>query len=459
MSTNRRTDENTESGQEVAKQVTTSADSRFHVDHWKDRLYRKTYTRAGQRREVQEWSVRLQHNGRREAFSLGSGNAGVAAAKAKQIAVYLEANGWDATIAAFKAPATKGTQACTVGEFLADVGKRSHLRPSTLRRYAVKLRKLVADIANVESGLRPAARRKKYDYATGGRGEWLAKVHGQSLAILTPEQVTGWRNRYVAKAATDPMSRKSAERSAASYIRCARALFTDDITKVLTVKLPPNPFAGVKIKDPGPQRYVSSVDPEWLLAVAERELLNAGGSMEERAKLRQQYIALFLCLWAGLRRKEADLLLWEQIDLEEGQLHIRRTRYLEPKTEESQRTIDLAPEAVDVLRSFKDGATSEFVLAGAEPDPAATYDYYRCDGTWRFLNAWLRSKGIRQPKAVHALRKESGSIIASNFGIEAARQHLGHRDIRTTSATYVGKKKRTEVTMPTAKLRSIEKPA
>ena len=30
-------------------------------------------------------------------------------------------------------------------------------------------------------------------------------------------------------------------------------------------------------------------------------------------------------------------------------------------------------------------------------------------------------------------RKGSGSLIASTFGIETARQHLGHRDIRTTS--------------------------
>src|SRR5450432_3568427 len=44
--------------------------------------------------------------------------------------------------------------------------------------------------------------------------------------------------------------------------------------------------------------------------------------------------------------------------------------------------------------------------------------------------------------------KESGSLIASSHGIEAARQHLGHRDIRTTSSHYVDKKKRIEVSLP-----------
>ncbi|HVS51990.1 MAG TPA: tyrosine-type recombinase/integrase [Opitutaceae bacterium] len=169
---------------------------------------------------------------------------------------------------------------------------------------------------------------------------------------------------------------------------------------------------------------------------------------ERRATHPQQYLALFLCLWAGLRRKEADLLTWQQVDLKQGQVHIRRTAYFEPKTEESQRDIDLSPEAVEVLRSFMKASRSEFVLEGTDPRPDSTYDFYRCDCTWRDLHEWLRSKGVRQKKAIHALRKESGSLIASNFGIEAARQHLGHRDIRTTSSHYVEKKKRIEVRLP-----------
>jgi integrase len=265
-----------------------------------------------------------------------------------------------------------------------------------------------------------------------------AKIDAQRVDILTPETVTAWRNRYVSKAGDEPAGRKSAERSAASILRCSRALFAPDVLGVLKVKLPGHPFAGVKLKDPGPQRYHSEINPEWLLMSAAREL---------RQKEPQQYLALFLCLWAGLRRKEADLLTWEQIDFKQGQIHVRRTAHFEPKTEESQRMIDLAPEALDVLRSFKKGSTSEFVLDGAQPNPAATYDYYRCDCIWRNLNAWLRGKGVRQQKAIHALRKESGSLIASSHGIEAARQHLGHRDIRTTSSHYVDKKKRVEVSL------------
>jgi hypothetical protein len=38
-------------------------------------------------------------------------------------------------------------------------------------------------------------------------------------------------------------------------------------------------------------------------------------------------------------------------------------------------------------------------------------------------------------------------LVAADFGIEAARQHLGHRDIHTTSAHYVGKKRRVGVSL------------
>ena len=273
----------------------------------------------------------------------------------------------------------------------------------------------------------------------GGHGEWIERMDSCRLDVLTPDSIAEWRNKYVARAGADPVKRRSAEVSAASILRAGRALFSPDLTRLLRVKLPVNPFEGVKLRDPGPQRYHSDINPEWLLACAEREL---------RQDQPQVFLALFLCLWAGLRRKEADCLLWDQIDFAEGTLHVRRTPYFEPKTEESQRTIDLAPVARDVLRKFKLGNTSEFVMLGGDANPSASYGYYRADCTWRDLTAWLKSKGVRQRNAIHSLRKESGSLIASNYGIEAARQHLGHRDIRTTSSHYVDKKKRVEINIP-----------
>ena len=440
MATTEETENRNVTGMSGSKNSTSRA-AKTHQDYWKARVKHCTFKgRDGEKYTPPEFYVRMYHQTREAWFCLDTPVRSAAAIKARDIYLSLISSGWDATFAKFKPQTAVSPGVCTVGEFLTDVVERSHLKAITVRRYAVKLRKIVSDVAKLELGLKGvAARRAKFDYVNGGRNAWLAKIDDQPLDILSPDAVNVWRNEYVAKAGAEPIKRKSAERSAASYLRCARSLFTQDVLRALKVQTPPNPFAGVKLKDPGPQRYHSDVSAEWILACAREEL---------QPSKPQQYLALFLCLFAGLRRKEADLLTWEQINFGQRQIHIRRTPHFEPKTEESQRIIDLPPDAMDVLRAFEKKRESEFVLAGATPHIGATYDYYRCDCTWRDLHAWLRSKGVRQKKAIHALRKESGSLIASTFGIEAARQHLGHRDIRTTSSHYVEKKKRVEVRLP-----------
>jgi integrase len=420
--------------------IPASRPAKTHQDYWKTKLKHPTFKgRDGTKYTPAEWYVRMFHLKREVWFCLDTANQAVAAVKARDIYLSLVSAGWEPTLAKYKPSAPVKVEVCTLGEFLEDVKTHGHFQPRTARIYETKLRKLVGDIANVEAGMKAKFRRLKHDYIKGGRLVWLAKIDGVSLDLLTPDSVSLWRNTYVAKAGADPLKRKSAERTAASILRAGRSLFSQESTRVLKVKLPPNPFAGVKVRDPGPQRYHSTVNPEWLLACAERELRTAEP---------QQYLGLFLCLWAGLRRKEADLLTWAQLDFERGELHVRRTEYFEPKTEESQRVIDLAPQAVEVLRSFKKGAVGEFVMVGWSANPSALYGYYRCDRTWRHLSDWLKSKGVAQRSAIHTLRKESGSLIASTYGIEAARQHLGHRDISTTSAHYVDKKKRIEVKLP-----------
>ncbi len=437
--------EDTKSGTVVAQRPGNSL-ARTHQKFWEPRLQQRDYINgAGVRVLVPTWQVRMQHLGRREWFNTHTANQAAAAIKARDIYLSLVSAGWEATLVRFKPDPLATAEACTLGEFLNAVQKCSHLRPRTVRIYATKLRKLVSDVAKLEAGMRKKAKRAKFDYHHGGRTTWLAMVDGQPLDVLTPDTVTAWRNSYVARVGADPVKRKSAERSAASILRAGRALFAQDVVDVLKVKLPASPFAGVKFRDPGPQRYHSEVNPELLLASAERDLRRAHP---------QQYLGLFLCLWAGLRRREADLLMWKQVDLEQGQIYVRRTEHFEPKTEESERMIDLPAAAVEVLRTFKKGSKSEFVLEGSDPDPEATYAHYRCDCMWRDLVAWLKSKGVRQRNAVHVLRKESGSLIASSHGIEAARQHLGHRDIRTTSSHYVDKKKRVEVQIGAPTLRA-----
>ena len=66
---------------------------------------------------------------------------------------------------------------------------------------------------------------------------------------------------------------------------------------------------------------------------------------------------------------------------------------------------------------------------------------YRCDGTFNALAFWLRSKGVPGPRPIHSLRKEIGSVIATQQGIFAASRYLRHSDIRITSKIYADLKK------------------
>jgi integrase len=448
MSRHKKTLKDDKNGPEMAQTSNISRLSKTHPEYWKPRLVHRNYlNRDGTVTQMPEWHIRLADAGRREWFNLNTPNQSTAATKARDIYLSIQSSGWQITLEKHKPSKIAKADVCTVGEFIHAVKEHSHLKPITVRRYAVKLRKMIVDIAGLEKGLKGKAKKLKYDYVNGGQKQWLETINKQSLGILTSESVNAWRNNYVNKAGDDPLKRKSAERSAAGCIRCSRALFSTEIISVLPLKVPENPFTGVKLRDPGPQRYRSTINIEWLLGCAERDLNNV-----ERE---QEYLALNLCLWGGLRRKEADLLEWNQIDFKEGQLSVCRTEYFEPKTEESQRTVDLPDEALNTFRKFKKGSASNFVLRGASPNLSATYDYYRCDKVWRALNKWLRGKGLKDIKAIHALRKESGSLIASTYGIEAAREHLGHRDISTTSSHYVSKKARREVILTSNKRKAI----
>lgn len=454
MNRNNETVEDIRNRTETGQTNRTDKSSRLaktHQDYWRGRLKQRSYlARSGERLEIPEWQVRMFHLGREQWFNLATPNQATAAVKARDIWISLQAVGWDGTLAKFKPNPILKAEVCTVGEFIAEVGKRSTLKPVTLFGYAQKFRQLVSSVAKIDSKLRVKARRRKYDYLTGGRKEWLAKVHAVRLDILDHDSIVAWRNARLAKVGADPRKRQSAERTCASILRCCKALFSADVLQALTVKVPAqNPFEKIKLGGPGHTRYRSTVNPAWLLACAERELLNlSGADLTAAFKAKQQYLALVLCLFGGLRRKEADCLAWRQVNLEEATLTVCATEHFQPKTPESERTVDLPAVAVDILRRFKKGCKSEFVLAGGDPNPAAMSPSYRANDTWEKLNGWLRSKGMPGPKCIHALRKESGSLVASEFGIEAARQHLGHRDIGTTSAHYVDKRKRVEVTLP-----------
>ena len=198
--------------------------------------------------------MKIAHQSRRETFPLATPNKAVAAARAREIYLSLVANGWDVTVAKFKRsrrPARPdiADRPCTVGEFLAGVSKIM-TNQRTFKDYAQAFRQIVSDIFGLSNS------NLKYDCRTGGREEWLSKIHAISLADLTPGKVQEWKLSFLAKAGDDPITLRKARVSVNAIIRRARSLFSSKKLRHVTLTLPRLlPFEGIEFEARQSMKY------------------------------------------------------------------------------------------------------------------------------------------------------------------------------------------------------------
>ncbi len=371
--------------------------------------------------------MKVAHKGRRETFPLGTPNKAAAAARARDIYLSLVVNGWDATLAKFKhgnqaARALDADQPCTVGEFL-EAAARTTTNQSTFKDYAQAFRQIVSEVFGLSNNT------LKYDYRTGGREEWLSKVHAISLAEVTPAKVQEWKLSFLARAGDDPLVLRKARISVNAIIRRARSLFSLKKLRHMTLTLPtPLPFEAVEFETRQSMKYRSETDVEKLIAHARQEL-------EENDS--EAYKVFLLAVGLGLRRKEIDLLEWSSFRWNEKLVRIEPTRYFHPKSEDSIADLPVDPELMDVFRKYYAEAKGSFVIRSLRPPlPPRPHQYFRCDPIFDRLVAWLRTHGLNSNKPLHTLRKEYGSLLTKIFGIHAASRALRHADLRTTSEHY-----------------------
>lgn len=388
------------------------------VDYWKDRV-RPRPLKDGT--PTPEFYLRLKESGRTTWTNLATANRAEAARKARDIWVNAQAKGLDAARAEFRPKsAPRPARSATVGELLTVAKALANVRPSTLAQYEISVRRLVAGVLGMK------AEGSVFYHGSDEAKAWRAKVEGASLDVLAAAKVEAWRKAYVA-AAPDEVARISAKNTAAAVIRNARGFFTPSLAKALgaKIRLPdPIPLVGVSTGS-ATRRFKSTTDPRKLYGDA---LVDLSGDV---------LTAFLLCITAGLRRGEADMLPWANVDLDAGLVAVGPTKWFLPKTEESQRSTPIPPDVVAHLRTCRAAnPAAEFVLSGLDPSKARDAKDYRC-ACWKTLAAWLRAKGFVSPNPIHELRKLSGSLVNAVAGLEAARRHLGHRNIATTAGSYV----------------------
>ncbi|MSU60188.1 MAG: site-specific integrase [Pedosphaera sp.] len=387
------------------------------VDYWK----KIVAPRVIRGKPTAELYVRLRKDGRDLSVCLNTANKATAATKARDLWVKVEGIGLAAALAEFRPKsAPRPARSATVGELLAEAKAISTVRASTLAEYEIRLRRLVAGVLGM------SAEGSVFYHKSAEAKAWRAKVDGASLDVLAAAKVESWRKAYIA-AAPDEVARISARNTSSAVIRNARGFFTKSMAKALSekIRLPdPLPLVGLPTGS-ATRRFKSTIDPRQLYAAALAEL--SGDVLT----------AFLICITAGLRKGEADMLPWANVDLDGALATVAPTKWFLPKTEESQRSTPIPPDVVAHLRACRAKApAAEFVLSGLDPAKARDAKKYRCP-CWKLLAPWLRAKGFVTPNPIHELRKLSGSLVNALAGLEAARRHLGHRNISTTAASYV----------------------
>jgi integrase len=398
-----------------------------HLRYWERVIFQRRAGGGG------NWWVQIQHAGRREKLTLGTPVKAAAAARARDFFQMLLVNGWEKALAVL--PSRSGFQApspaqATIGDFLTELKAGADLRAGTLEDYAKALRKIVSDIFALGDG------NDKCDYRGGGYQSWLEKVHAIPLAELTPGRVQNWKRTFIARAGDDPLKVRTAKSSVNSFLRRARSLFAPKTVKHLSsVKLPsPLPFDGIAFEPRQSAPYRSTFNAALLLKAAHQELAEPEPAM---------FLVVLLGLCAGLRKGEIDLLPWEGVKFDSGQIRIEPTRHFEPKTEHSIGDVPLDPEILEILRTFKARAKSPFVVPSRlPPGPTATYNYYRCEPVFDRVTAWLKQHGVSARMPLHTLRKEYGSLINAKYDLVTAKECLRHSSVAITAAVYVENRKR-----------------
>jgi hypothetical protein len=419
-----------------AKPKISSSNDKTRLAYWRRRIFKPLYRQDGQKLHGPNFCVEIQHTEilhnligeggkaktktKRVRWSLGPGEREAAAARARAIYLHLIANGWDSTITRFKPESTPEPDP-SIGAFIAAASRVADLQPKTLRAYASALRKIASDIA----GLSP-------HYGSGKRrAKWLERVHAQRLSLLSSANVQKWKRDFLSRAGQDPLKQRSRRVSANTYLRLAKSLFSPAIIKQLDLELPdPLPFANVQFEPKQNTKYRSDFDIVTVIAAAREELALAAPEL---------FKIFCLACFAGLRRREIDLLPWSAFRWDQGVLRIETTTHFGAKTEDSLGDIPLDGQVLELFRGYlaRTQSAPQFVIESAEPPrPELSYAYYRCEAHFRRLTGWLRAHGVRSRKPLHTLRKEYGSQICSLAGIYAASRALRHANIAVTAAHY-----------------------
>lgn len=374
--------------------------SKTGVAYWKKRVYLPKGTLV--------YSVKIQHAGVRRTIPLKTDQLPEAAKRARDKYMEVVAHGWEA--------APKKTT-ITLEEYVEQVKRIGHLRPTSLHLYHQTLRRVMREIAGLPETTP------------------VEEINRLPMSILTREAIVQWREAYVAQAKDKVKGRRRAN-SVCDQIKASFSVRVVEETGI------PNPIAKLSRLSTPRTFYESRLDGQHLLNTAAKELSGT-----------EDYKIILLGLFLGLRRNEIDKLPWSQMNLETGEVRIAAAEFFDPKTTGSTGVLFLPTELLDVFREYRARAKSTYVIEGAQPKASPTGQVrYRCSRLFERVCRWLRdytgpdgTQPLKHvPKPLHTLRKELGAIVTTRYGIYAAQKALRHSILATTASFYADYKEKVD---------------
>lgn len=397
------------------------------------------------------YSVRLMVDGRRRRFSTGETKERAAKSKAIAIMADIRSQGFEAAIKLHSKRRDEIPEDPTIHEFCEvyrTVISTADSPPArvTVERYVRCLQRICEESK--------VGRIRKLDSAAVER--FKEKFIGRAL----PPQETGKPKKRSEKSGSPKKARdpNSVRTTLNGIIRNAAALFSQSAMAAYRVRGLDleNPFAGMKMKrvnikshTPFPRDLLDTI---WKRSIelrdgnpkAEKCDLSKGrrspSAIDFQSPNSDAYAIFLLELGLGLRRNEADKAEWAWVyEAPDGRrfLQVRECDGFVPKSKKS-RIIPIDPVIWDRLQGFE--RDERFIVPSPKSKPKRstvnTSVVYRCEEAHRVLVVWLRKMGVNDPKPCHALRKEFGSYVATNFSLFHAQKLLGHSNPAVTSAYY-----------------------
>lgn len=297
-------------------------------------------------------------------------------------------------------------------EFIGTIDDSLEIKTRTLQDYVACLLRVVGvGLAFQDNAPNPTAVLTKEQKAA------LLKL---PLTIIDLRLAENFKRAILGAANSEGRNLKSAKRSANSYLRQAKALFSHGIrnqAKIDGFKLPDlSEFLGAHSFAKVKMRYQL---PNEVLIYA----LFQAMADPERAPHRDIYIVILFALFGGLRKTEA--------------AGVRPQDLTEANASPGVNVI----ETKNGLPRFAPLVQAVFAWLKTASHPGPPYlimgtKTYRTDDLFDEANAWLRSIGWNRAKPYHELRKLYGSMIASTQGLERAKELLDHESISTTEEFY-----------------------